>query len=97
MSGDRERRAGQPREAYAAVWIDQSQYRITEGPAAGVPPGLALRGIRMLTVRPVTPGQPDGWALLAKAVPRGSAWPFEVFMIAALDVAAQRPQAEPML
>lgn len=94
MSGDRKLRAGRPREAFAAVWIDQSQYRITEGPAGGAPSRLGLRGIRVLKVRPVTPGRPDGWTALASAVPRGSAWPVEVFMVAALDLTSRRHQGD---
>ena len=92
MSGDRDLRAGRPREAFAAVWIDLSQYRVTASPAGGTPPRLTLRDIRVLKVRPVTPGRPDGWTALASAVPRGSAWPFEVFMIAVLDLTSQRRQ-----
>jgi hypothetical protein len=92
MSGDREMRAGRPREAFAAVWIDQIQYRVTYGPAGGAPPRLTLRDVRVLKVRPVTPGRAEGWTALASAVPRGSAWPIEVFMIAALDHVSQRHQ-----
>jgi len=89
MSGDRELRAGRPREAFAAVWIDQTQYQAFEGPAVGTPLRLALRDARVLKVRPVTPGRPDGWMVLASGLPRGSVWPFEVFMIAALDLTRQ--------
>jgi hypothetical protein len=87
MPGDRELRAGRPREAFAAVWIDQGQYRITEGPAAGAPARLVLRDARVLKVRPVTPGEPDGWMVLAAAIPRGSPWPAEVLLIAVMDLA----------
>jgi hypothetical protein len=91
-SGDRDLRAGRPREAFAAVWIDRSQYQVTASPAGGAPPRLGLRDLRVLTVRPVTPGQPDGWMTLSSALPRGSVWPAEIILIAALDLAAQHRQ-----
>jgi hypothetical protein len=90
MPGDHERRAGQLRERFAAVWIDQAGYRVRAGP----PLRLMLRGIRVLKVRPVAPGQPDGWVLLAGLVRRGSEWPPEVIMAAVLDMASQQRHAD---
>ena len=84
--GDRGLRAGRPREAFAAVWIRRSEYRIRSGPVAGTPPGLTLRGLSVLKVRPVPPGPQDKWCALAAGVPRGSEWPPEIILIAALDL-----------
>ena len=92
--GDRDRRAGRPREVFTAVWIGRSEYRVTAGPAAGALPGLTLRGIRVLRARLVPPGPPERWSLLAAGVPRGSAWPPEVIMAAALDLASQARRAD---
>ena len=91
--GDRDLRAGRPREPFAAVWISQSEYRVTDGPAA-VAPGLALRGVRVLKVRPVPPGPAEAWSLLAASIPRDSVWPPEVLLAAALDLASQAGRAD---
>lgn len=88
-TADRELRAGHPSEAFAAVWIRKSAYRVTGGPAPGAPPGLVLRGTAVLKVRPIPPGPPDAWNVIAGDTPRGSAWPPEVILAAALDATAQ--------
>lgn len=101
--GDRGLRAGRPREAFAAVWIHRDQYRLRNGPGAGTPPGLTLRGLRVLKARPVPPEPPDKWSIVAAEVPRGSEWPPELILLAALDLTSQNdlddagPQSEPAL
>jgi hypothetical protein len=92
--GDRDLRAGRPREAFAAVWIDQGEYRSRGGGGADALPGLTLRGLRVLTVRPVPPAPPDKWCSLAAITPRGSQWPPEVILFAALDLASQNAAAD---
>jgi len=90
--GDRDLRAGRPREAFAAVWIHRSEYRLRTDPAAGTPQGLTLRELRVLKVRPVPPGPPDKWSIAAAGLPRGSEWPPELILLAALDLASQNGQ-----
>lgn len=92
--GDRILRAGRPREPFAAVWIDKSNYHVTDGPAGGASARLTLRRIRVLRTRPVSPGPPEAWTAFAAGVARGEVWPPEVMLFAALDLASQARETD---